>query len=276
MAWTFAAVVLLPIVGNGEEIPVDLEDWIATAPPEIDSERGVAAEQDIEHEWVVLLRDGRPRVALRNQAIEVFGGLPFRIEPGSSRDGLAGRRFRVEVADGWVVAFNGGEFGAGLWWFSADGTDRYRIAEAWVEGFIRTAPGLFALEGLAHGDVNRGRLLRIAREPGSRWSAEEIVDLGQLPQAATLDTDGTLLVVTFDRLLRVDPSRAEIEILLDQAFWHWLDPNSIVVAPSGTICLGMRHGVARVEMTAEGRRVRWLLPNRTFDEMKPIVGFKEE
>ena len=42
-----------------------------------------------------------------------------------------GDRHVLGVADGWLVGFNAGEFGGGLWWFSFDGKRSKRISSPW-------------------------------------------------------------------------------------------------------------------------------------------------
>jgi hypothetical protein len=149
LAVLFAAMVVPVVARDGPaQDPDDLERWTAVAPPEPNSDAWFAANHDVAHEWVVSLRDGHPYAKLRSRPVERSDSLPFEIEPGSANEGLAGTRLSCKVADGWIVAFNAGEFGAGLWWFSPDGKGRYKIAEAWVRGFYSTDGGLLAIEGL--------------------------------------------------------------------------------------------------------------------------------
>ena len=79
--------------------------------------------------------------------------MPFKVPQGSAKEGLAGEWFSVKISDGWIIGFNAGEFGAGLWWFSPDGKKREKISEDQVVGFFVTDAGLLALEGLAHGNT---------------------------------------------------------------------------------------------------------------------------
>jgi hypothetical protein len=73
-----------------------------------------------------------------------------------------------------------------------------------------------------------------------------------------------LLIATTNRLLRVVPSDKSVDVLHDNAFWGWFYPNSLVVTPGGTIYLGMRHGVAKLEKKGKEYKVAWLIPNRLF------------
>ena len=51
---------------------------------------------------------------------------------------IVGGRHRpsARVDDGWLVGFNKGEFGAALYWFSADGKQNYKISDHQVWEFF--------------------------------------------------------------------------------------------------------------------------------------------
>ena len=276
MLAALCAMMLIPaaVMDGPDVFPSDLEKWIVLDPPGRNSGDWLVANNDFEHEWVVTLRDGRPRVHLRDRKAEAPAPLPFEIEPGSASEGLYGKRLSTKVSDGWIVSFNAGEFGAGVWWFSPDGKKRYKISEAWIGSFIETDSGLLALEGIAHGTESKGRILRLARSTTGRWQSEDHVDLKHAPYVAVKGADGSLVVATTDRLLRVVPADRRVEVLLDDAFWKELYPNSIVLIPGGTFYLGMRHGVVKIEKKDMAYKVIWLLPNNEFADMKPKEGFK--
>jgi hypothetical protein len=273
---TLSAAMLIPAATEAGEadFPDDLEKWIAVEPPKAGSDPWFVANYDVKHEWVVSLRDGHPRAEIRNREEELPTPLPFELEKGTAEEGLAGRRFSTKVVDGYIVAFNAGEFGAGLWWFSPDGKKRDKIAEAWVKGYIPVDDGLLALEGLAHLGSSKGRIIRLVRTPEGRWRSEDLVDLKHAPEVALKRADGSLVVATTDRLLRVIPAEKKVEVLLENAFWRGLYPNSIATTADGTVYLGMRHGVARIERTDGSYKVAWLLPNQEFVDMKRPEGFK--
>jgi hypothetical protein len=257
--------------------PADLANWIVKKPPEVGDGRWLVANNDTQHEWVVFLRGDRPSARLRAvkreagspypQRQESYPPMPFAIHQGSAKDGLAGEWFSVRVSDGWVIGFNAGEFGAGLWWFSPDGKERYKISGDQVIGFFKTDALLLALEGIAHGTTSRGRIVRLAKGEDGLWHSEHFADLKGAPETAVISSDGTTLTVaTHDRLLRVHVGARKLDVLLDGAFWGGLYPNSLIVAPSGTIYLGMRHGVARIQKTGTTYEARWLIPNLEFDQ----------
>jgi hypothetical protein len=255
-----------------EDFPTDLGKWVTLDPPGPSSDEWLVANNDFKHEWVVTLRDGRPVAHLRGK--ETPAPLPFEIAPGTAREGLSGWRYSIKVSDGWIVAFNAGEFGAGLWWFSPDGKKRDKISEAWINDFIETKSGLLALEGIAHGVGSEGQILQLIRSPTGRWRAEVFVNLKHAPDVGVKQTDGSLIVATTHRLLRVVPADKKVEVVLDDAFWGGLYPNSIAVTQDGTIYLGMSHGIAKLERKSGKSKVTWLLPNQRFANMKSEKGFK--
>ena len=157
MHWTtclFFTLLLLPAGetsgGQKDDFPTDLAEWLVRRPP-VD-EGWITANHDTKPEWHVFLdRDRRPsarlRAVSRNQAHvtctrqESYPKMPFKVPQGTAEDGLAGEWFSVEVSDGWLIGFNAGEFGAGLWWFSPDGKKRYKISNDQVIGFFETKEG---------------------------------------------------------------------------------------------------------------------------------------
>ncbi len=180
---------------------------------------------------------------------------------GLGQGWASGRWYSVKVSDGWIIGFNAGEWGARLWWFSPDGKKREKISEDQVVGFFLTDAGLLALEGIAHGQTSVGRIIRLAKGTEGRWRSEHFLDLKGAPEAAVIGSDGTLAVATHDRLVRVHLDTRKIDVLLDGAFWGGLYPNSMILAPSGAIYLGMRHGVVEVEKIDGVYQAKWLVPN---------------
>ena len=44
----------------------------------------------------------------------------------------------LKVSDGWLIGFNRGEWGGALYWFSSDGTAKYKISKNPVVDFVQT------------------------------------------------------------------------------------------------------------------------------------------
>ena len=240
--------------------PKDLERWYAVPAPEVGSPMWWHAQSDVEHEWVVSLQDGRPQARLKTPKDDEPAPLPFTLAKGTYAEGLQGQRSSLKVDDGWLVGFDGGEWGGALWWFSPDGRRRLRLGDAAVSVLVGTPSGPLAFENLPRGS----RAVRLAPDPTGGWTRQVIGRLRQETYAAVGDSDGSLIVLTEERLQRFAPGTGKTETLVDDGVWDSLYPNSMVIAPSGAVFAGMRHGVARIEkMEKEDEyRVTWLLPDK--------------
>jgi hypothetical protein len=267
-----------------DSYPTDLSKWIATEPPRMDSDRWFAANYS-STEWTVFLRDGHPAARVLKEEEADCKKLPFAIKPRwTKEDGLIvgsttpktekrprpdkTRVYAAKVEDGWIVGLNAGEFGASLWWFAPDGKKWYQISDEQVHGFLQTPQGLLALEGLAHLSSDRGQIIGVNRGAQGQWQSDPFVDLGSAPDAATRDKDGSLIVATTERLVRVRLDK-HVDILLDKAFWGGLYPNSVLLDGSSTVYIGMRHGIAKVTRSERKPTVTWLLPNQAAVDAKP-------
>ncbi|MCB1099714.1 MAG: hypothetical protein KDN22_29360 [Verrucomicrobiae bacterium] len=92
----------------------------------------------------------------------------------SSKNRWFKRPHRLQrVEDGWLAGYNGGEFGAELWWFSPDGTRSYKISDHQLNQFLVTDDGIFAAEGLSHLGSLEGSVIRLSRPDGT-WVAETL------------------------------------------------------------------------------------------------------
>lgn len=258
--------------------PEDLTKWVRTPLTKKNQGYWDRANHDLKNDWFVFLRGDRPSVRLKTEAERSRRGdglpLPFTIEGGTAAEGLYGRRFSAKVADGWIVGFNAGEWGAGLWWFSPDGKTRAKISKDHVIGFVETDAGLLALEGLAHLGSSLGQVIRLSKGKDDLWHSESFVDLEGAPAACAKESDGSLVVATYDRLLRVHPASKKMDVLVEDAYWGNLHPDSMISSPSGTIYLGMRHGVVEVAKEAENYKVNWLIPYAHYDGASETISKK--
>jgi hypothetical protein len=211
-----------------------------------------------EREWQVASEGDRLKISAYRRGF-VEDPLPFDIEPGKAAEGLAGDRHAKRVNDGWLVGFDAGEFGGALWWFSADGGARKRLASENVAALADSPKGVLALVGLAHMGSDRGRVLLVGEGPDGDRPLETIADLGSAPTAFAQESADSLVVVTHKRFLRVKSS-GEVEPLLAPEV-HFPYANSLALSKSGVIHVGMRHFVLRLSPSNEGYRAEWFVPS---------------
>lgn len=171
------------------------------------------------------------------------------------------RAFRVE--DGWLFGNNHGEFGGSLEWYSIDGRESYSIStEENVNGFIRAGGSLFVYEGLAHLSLNQGTIKVVKRNATGRWVIEPFVTLHEEPCVALLDTDDTMLIVTWSSVVKVWPSgkmkllwRGERLTDLGIFYPFWIYANSAVLDKDDTLYMGTRQEVVRIVSLHKNPRI---------------------
>lgn len=173
----------------------------------------------------------------------------------------------AHVDDGWLVAFNEGEFGAALYWFSLDGKHSYEVSHHQVVDFFVLPDGrLYAIEGLSHMAIDEGSIIKITRsEPTGRWQASTVTRLPGAPYAISVRRDGTMFVVLSDALVSIS-ARYEINtLLLPNAPWGsgGLYPDSSVLSPDEQkLYIGMRQFVGEFDIAT--KKLRLLIPSDAF------------
>ena len=212
------------------------------------------------HEWRVYVEGGKVSARLIS---------PMRLEKGE-RPPFTPKGFQFgqgdvfrRVDDGWLAGFNRGEFGASLYWFSADGKRNYKISEHQVVEFITRPDGVYAIEGLAHLGITDGSVIRIARDTWQlRWTATPITKLPFAPYAVAVRGDNAMLVTLSGALVSVD-TNGDVATLLEDVPWRGLYPNSSALSSDGRkLYIGMRQFVG--EFDTQSRTLRLLVPSDAF------------
>jgi hypothetical protein len=182
---------------------------------------------------------------------------------------------KLEVSDflrtenGFLVAYDSGEFGGGLSWFDTKGRFVESITSENSQRIVPTPTGAIVFTGLAHMLQDRGYVLQL-RYDTTRWRVSR-AKLPGAPLAVVAAADGSFLVVTTRHLVRV---RQDLRVvLLHRGAWRGNpSPNSIVQDSPGNIYLGMRYAVARLRPTPSGYVEEWLAPKGPQLRRKPDAG----
>ncbi len=165
------------------------------------------------------------------------------------------RRF-VEVANGFLVGYNKGEWGGKLYWFSRDGKSRYRISDHQVTGFVRHGGDLFAFEGLSHMGPGRGSMIKL-KEHGGKWTARTIVKLADEPGPYVADGPDRVLLLVGRSLLSLN--FAGSQQVLHQSPTGFGRASSLVRAPDGAIFIDADRVVIRLTPEGSSFREQWLV-----------------
>jgi hypothetical protein len=164
----------------------------------------------------------------------------------------------LRVPDGWIAAYNRGEFGAAVYWFSPDGIKKRKLSDHQINQFMCDGDRIFAVEGLAHLELSEGSMIEILKEKNS-WKVIEFLPLPGAGQAIAQIGSGDYLVLTSEMLLRVNLER-EMKILLASAGWNMLYPNS-VSTDGKNVYIGMRQFVARCKLARSVQNFEFLIPD---------------
>jgi hypothetical protein len=173
---------------------------------------------------------------------------------------MIGRRSLLRTADGWLVGFDGGEFGGGLWWFNNEGDKNRKLLSENVHSIYQTTDGVFVLVGLAHLSLDDGKIYQFT-ETAEEKSVKPFADLGGSPEASTVDPDGQFIIATPRGVLAVDYMGSIRDLYKsDEGLTY---PTSVVVDAAGDIFVGMRFFVLRLIRIKDGAyKPQWLMSKK--------------
>lgn len=172
--------------------------------------------------------------------------------------GMVGRQSLFKVpGGGWLLGFDAGEFGGGLW--SADSSgNTYELSRENVHGLVDTPQGVLVFVGLAHMGFDSGNVLMAPYTATSKAEVKTLAKLDGAPEVLTRISSDTALVVTTHGITEISSS-GSTKTLLHSDF-SLLYPNSVVSTPDGIVYVGMRLFVVRFDPHAEHDAEQWFLP----------------
>jgi hypothetical protein len=200
-------------------------------------------------EWQVGIESGKLRVSR----------WPHHKDPALPRhfalkNVMRGRAVVAKAGDGWLVGYDAGEFGGGLWWVGEDGRKSTRLLGDDVHAIVPRAQELLVFTGLAHMTMDEGNVYSYRPAVRATGSLARLVDLGSSPADALAGSNGTVFVAAHTRVVALDSSN-QLRVLFQNEEMGILYPNSIAEDPDGNLFVGMRFYVLRLERTATGQYI---------------------
>lgn len=202
--------------------------------------------------WTVATPEGKLIVA-RHATSRRFDPLPF--EKGRRPKESWSERHVLQVADGWLAGWDGGEWGGGLWWHDSNGRFSYRFGAENVQGFAHFGDETLVFTGLGHLELRRGSISRVQKIDG-RWRLSEFAKLDASPDAWIVEPN-RVLVITASGLWEATgtaPARQLAPLGIDI-----LAATSLVRGDDGALYIGMRRFVLRLEYGTW--KQTWLVPS---------------
>ena len=224
--------------------------WVAI---EVDDDR-LACANYANDEWQVAVGRGTVTFTESKQHEPNTGpALPFTPKQQPPE---GGRRHVLAVSDGFLVGFDAGEWGGGLYWFSPDGANAAKLADENVHGLVKVAPDLVAsIEGLSHMSSSEGNVRWIEQHGSWRGGALTALDAGPSTFAATPEA---IYVLTRESLMRVG-TKDRKATTIQPVRTAQLYPDSMAIDVDGTMWIGMRQFVVRLTPSGTRFTETWLV-----------------
>src|SRR5262249_14318467 len=105
------------------------------------------------NEWQVMSEGEKVKITKRVGTLTDIPSLPPLLKHQSGMPGntvQAGLRSATHYGHGWLLAYDGGEWGGGLWITNDDGSLTKRIVSDNVRAVVPVYGGILVLSGLAH------------------------------------------------------------------------------------------------------------------------------
>ena len=222
------------------------------------------------NEWQVDSEGDEVKITKRsgkNAEVPSFPPLLQHEDGMPGRTLTAGLRSSTHYKNSWLLAYDAGEFGGGLWVTNEEGNMTKRIVSDNVRAVVSVDGGVLVLSGLAHMSTNFGNAFIFSVPDGLNISLQRSVHLDGAPSAYTKASDGSVLFVTTYGLCRITKS-GDLQRLTYFPKWASQQyPNSMAIGPDGAIFIGMRMFVLKLRASPSGYSEEWLLPSdcRKFD-----------
>src|SRR5215469_10804985 len=225
--------------------------WIATTEPSGPFEEHLKLMQANYswHDWRVSASSGRLEITDGGNRHHDRADLVFPPHFHRTKD-MIGYAMTLRAGGNWLIGFNGGEFGGGLWWTSPDGKRTKLLTRENVQAFVQRGKDVLVLTGLAHLTYNQGAAY-LFRPAGDDGEITHIADLDSAPYVALLESDGSVLIALSNGVVTLRPDGTVVR-LYKQEEMPILYPNSIAGEESDGIFVGMRFYVLRLRRRADG------------------------
>ncbi len=157
----------------------------------------------------------------------------------------------LDISGGTLVGINKGEFG-GLLKFVPDEKlqEDILIKKGNIKFIFKFKDRIYFIEGLAHMGYRGGALFRLEiQNNGFTWS--KLIDFNDAPEAFTIYQNNFLIAAHQSFYIVEDLKK---KLIVNNAFWRSLYPNSIAAFNDHNIFIGIRGGIIKLDLTTKAVR----------------------
>jgi len=152
----------------------------------------------------------------------------------------------LKIPSGTLYGINNGEWGGKLFFVpSTDSAKSITIKSGNIKFIFSYRNQIYFIEGLAHLGINEGALYKLNIEKNNGFTYGKILVFEDAPEAFTVYND-KILVATHKNFYMVTDFKKEL--ICKDTFWSSLYPNSIAVIDDNNVFIGMRGGIARLDL----------------------------
>lgn len=252
MIITFILAISLLVPSSYAQVLTMPSGWIETTEPSgpFEEHSKLMQANYSRHEWRVSASSGQLEITDDGSRDREDKGLVFPPHFHRTKE-MIGRARTARAGDDWLVGFDAGEFGGGLWWTSYDGKRTKLLTRENVQAFVHRGKEVIVFTGLDHLAYDRGTAY-LFRSTGENGEIIRIADLDSAPSAALVENDSSVLVAVSNGVVTLRPDGSIVR-LYKQKQMGLLYPNSVAGDETNAIYIGMRFYVLRLLHRADGK-----------------------
>ncbi|MGZ4056921.1 MAG: hypothetical protein ACXVPU_02850 [Bacteroidia bacterium] len=154
----------------------------------------------------------------------------------------------LNISNGKIVGVNRGEWGGKLTFVPTDTTKKsVEIKSGNIKFIFTFKDKVYFIEGLAHLSMSSGALYELDNNNDS-FSFKKLLDFEDAPEAFTIHQDKFLIASHKNFYVVKDFKK---ELIIQNAFWSNLYPNSIAALDEKNVFLGIRGGIVKLDLTTK-------------------------
>ena len=154
----------------------------------------------------------------------------------------------LNISNGKLEGVNRGEWGGNLTFVPKDTTKgNVEIKLGNIKFIFMFQDKIYFIEGLAHLSISSGALYELENR-NDNFSYKKLIDFEDAPEAFTI-YQNKLLIATHENFYIIKDFKKEL--LIKDAFWSNLYPNSIAVIDEKNVFIGMRSGLVKLDLTSK-------------------------
>lgn len=151
---------------------------------------------------------------------------------------------KLTLEDGTLLGIDRGEWGGALTFTPNSKQNEQTIKRGNIKFIFKYNGKIYFIEGLAHLSNSEGALYELQKKD-TAFTYNKILDFDDAPEAFTI-CNNQFLIATYKNFFIV--TNFKKQLIFKDVFWSGLCPNSIAAIDDKSVFLGMRSGIAKLDL----------------------------